>query len=82
MGNNIKYLNYTVSKDGNKLASGSVPALLAVGGTNKNYDLAGVWLTYKSEVMTKIDLSDNDAIDMSLCSDCTTDDWLAYKEGK
>jgi hypothetical protein len=45
MAKRIKYLDYTVSQGGTVISSGRVPAILALGGSAKNYDLADIWVS-------------------------------------
>jgi hypothetical protein len=57
MAKRIKHLDYKVTQDGNTVSSGRVPAILALGGSTKNYDLADIWLSGSDEV--ELELSDS-----------------------
>jgi hypothetical protein len=54
MAKRIKHLDYTVTQDGNTLSSGRVPAILAIGGSTKNYDLADIWVSGSDEVQLEL----------------------------
>lgn len=57
MAKRIKHLDYKVTQAGNTVSSGRVPAILALGGSTKNYDLADIWLSGSDEV--ELELTDS-----------------------
>lgn len=77
MGKSIRYVDYDVVRNGEVIHSGSVPAIIAVGGSNKDYDLAGLWLSHNSDEATEIHFTGTD-IDAVVFSSSRKTDWLKY----
>lgn len=79
MGKSIKNLTYNVIRNDSIIQTGSVPAIIAVGGSNKDYDLGGIWLTHTSPEVTTLQLT-GDNVNITLHSDSKKDDWLEYRK--
>lgn len=80
MGTSIKYLNYSVVRGGTTIHSGTVPSIIADGGSNKDYDQGGIWLTSSHETATVIEYSDAEGSVWNMPSDAHKTDWIAYSE--
>lgn len=80
MGTSIKYLDYNVVKEGSTIHSGTVPAIIADGGTNKDFDLGGIWLTCTAETPTVIEYSDESGALWNMPSDAQKHEWDSYAE--
>jgi hypothetical protein len=78
MANSIKYLNYTVVRDGETINSGTVPAVIAFTGSIKDYDLGGIWLS-RSAPKTEINIGDESKT-VIVHSDRNKTEWLSYLE--
>jgi hypothetical protein len=80
MEKSIKYLTYNVVRDGKVVHSGKVPAMLADGGTNKDYDFEGIWLSRSSVPTTIQYLNETGNVFHSIPSDCHKYEWLSYAD--
>ena len=80
MGTSIKYLNYNVVRAGATIHSGTVPAIIADGGTNKDYDHGGIWLTQSAATPTVIEYTDADGKVWNMPSDATKHEWISYSD--
>lgn len=78
MENNIKYLDYKVFRDGNLIHTGTVPEIIALGGSSKDFDLGGIWMSHSREDITTIEFSQNGNHVVTMHSDCKKDEWLSY----
>ena len=80
MEKHIRYLDYTVQRNGKLIHSGKVPDIIAVGGSHKDYDLEGIWLTHSDPNLTVLNFSYNSQPLLSSYSDSTKDEWLDFLE--
>lgn len=75
----IKYLDYKVYRDGELIHSGKVPSILALSGTEKSFNLGGIWLWYTCPGLTILEISDGENV-VKHYSDRKGTKWLDYCE--
>lgn len=80
MEKSIKYLDYKIYRGNELIHSGTVPELIALGGSSREFDLGGIWLTHSRPDITTIEFSYNSEHIVTIYSDCKKDEWLAYMQ--
>jgi hypothetical protein len=78
MEKSIKYLDYKIYRDNKLIHSGAVPELIALGGSCREFDLGGIWMTHSRPDITTIEFSYNGEHIITMYSDCKKEEWLAY----
>jgi hypothetical protein len=78
MEKSIKYLDYKIYREGKAIHAGSVPELIALGGSSKEFDLGGIWMTHSRPDITTIEFSYNGEHIITMYSDCKKEEWLTY----
>lgn len=57
----LKYVNYTVDRDGEEINSGSIPEILTFSGASGDfYNLGGIWLWFRYDELTTLTITDPD----------------------
>lgn len=57
----LKYVNYTVTRNGEEINSGSIPDILTFsGGSGDYYNLGGIWLWFRYPDLTTLTITDPD----------------------
>lgn len=82
MGSPIKTLRYEVWKDSQIINQGTVPAIIAIGGSDKDYDLTGIWIDHETQVSNnfRIDFYDGNEKILSKHSGILNKEWINYRD--
>jgi hypothetical protein len=58
MANSIKYVNYEVKQSNEVVNSGRIPSILTFSGSGEFYNLGGVWLWFTHDLITILEITD------------------------